>query len=356
TAWGGWFWEFTTINPYIPKTDNPSQLRDTDVIPLWCFDPFTGKKGDCDFETIVRPVPLTHLDAGHKDHEAFRESTLGKLREMELPGGSAVHDNDDCDDSDVVNPEKWDQIINTRTGGGRAFLQYLIPEVSGMVEARSEITAEYIMIDGQEVRTNYPPGSSVSSIFYKVDYHSGFKLQWIGGGVIVNRAYLVPLDLVGEHYEVVRGGKDTHPEANFATNRTLNTLREIAKEFHEISGYKLSINDLSLPWGGMFDLNERWCARKKETGKKSIPHWSHRDGMDVDINRKPIGAPAPINCDPDDALHDAVSEVRGGDVFPKVVCEAGKVMKKDVDGNPVLDENGDPVWEPISKYHIDFGY
>jgi len=329
------------VNPYIPK-DNKPALRPSDQIVFWCWSSAGGIDGlggivDCESEiTAFRLVPLIPYRApsGHDVHSSPREQTAGMLRWMkngpELGGNMQV--NDDCDDSDVVNPEKWEQPISVRSEGKRMYFQYLYPEVSG-------ITAVHFNWRGV-----------TSTMFYYVNYASGFKLQWLSTSVIVSLKYLVPLERIGEHYEVVLGaeGEQTHPNSIYATQGTIKTLKEIAEIFHSLTTYKLSVNDLSLPWGGMFDLNEKWCARKKETGKTSIPHWTHRDGRDADINRTPIGAPAPINCDPDDALHDAVSEVRGGDVFPDIQCEASKVLKKDADGNP--------IWEPISRYHIDFGY
>jgi hypothetical protein len=61
--------------------------------------------------------------------------------------------------------------------------------------------------------------------------------------------------------------------ADFLTHQMIPA---IAEEYTALSGRTLSINDISLPKGGVFDyLNLNWLG----------PHNSHREGNDVDINQ-----------------------------------------------------------------------
>lgn len=81
---------------------------------------------------------------------------------------------------------------------------------------------------------------------------------------------------------------------------TLQTLPKIAEFYFFSAGRRLSVNDMSLPRGGVFDDRENWLN----------PHKEHRDGTDADINQfdpdRP-GTPA-LQCKPDHALRLAVDQ------------------------------------------------
>lgn len=59
----------------------------------------------------------------------------------------------------------------------------------------------------------------------------------------------------------------------FGTSTILSQLRSIADQFFSESSKKCCINDISLPWGGRYDLNSDWNA----------PHVQHMDGNIVDL-------------------------------------------------------------------------
>ncbi len=77
-------------------------------------------------------------------------------------------------------------------------------------------------------------------------------------------------------------GVKNHPVNNFGTpdvvDNLIPTLAQKYREIREKDGHTgvLSINDLSLPFGGVFDLN----AQLNDAGG----HFSHEIGIDVDIN------------------------------------------------------------------------
>jgi murein endopeptidase len=114
----------------------------------------------------------------------------------------------------------------------------------------------------------------------------------------------------GENYQIVRGGTETHPQGTYAKPETIETLLEIAKNYREISGSKLSVNDLSLPAGGLFDIRDNW----------QTPHKSHREGIDADINRTNIEGEFTL-CEDDLDLKEAIKIVAAGAKFPRLYCE-----------------------------------
>lgn len=86
-----------------------------------------------------------------------------------------------------------------------------------------------------------------------------------------------------EHYTKVGGTAIHHgppiyleeDNNHFGNQTTIQTLENIAKSWHTQfpNEHTLYINDISLPFGGLFDVNGNWLPE----------HSSHRTGMDVDI-------------------------------------------------------------------------
>jgi len=111
-------------------------------------------------------------------------------------------------------------------------------------------------------------------------------------------------------------------EVYYGTDRTLRVLPKVAEEFFRISGRKLSVNDMSLRYGGVFDVNGNW--------KPS--HATHRGGKDVDINQR--GTP----CLPDHELRRITNMM-----LPKVLLSNGTLRQ------PLLCESG-------GRKHIDFDF
>ena len=115
------------------------------------------------------------------------------------------------------------------------------------------------------------------------------------------------------------GSDPDHTEsvAYAAAEITHTALKLIAAEYLKRSGKFLSINDISLPMGGVYDDNQDW----------QNPHKEHRFGRDVDINQ--AGTP----CKADLHLRAAVnkylvklSQKSNGDPrdFPSaLLCEPG---------------------------------
>src|SRR5262249_50697488 len=76
------------------------------------------------------------------------------------------------------------------------------------------------------------------------------------------------------------GGTVAHPSADgeagtnhFVAPGVVPKIAAVAAEFRKATGMPLRVNDSSLQWGGVFDIEGGWAR----------PHYNHRDGTDIDI-------------------------------------------------------------------------
>lgn len=83
-------------------------------------------------------------------------------------------------------------------------------------------------------------------------------------------------------YDRVRDGRASHPQAYFGTSAMVDALTGLAKAYREEilrtkgTHVKVSYNDMSLPWGGLFDIISNWDCK----------HVLHRLGTSVDVNHR----------------------------------------------------------------------
>ena len=76
------------------------------------------------------------------------------------------------------------------------------------------------------------------------------------------------------------GSREAHPTNHYGTASTVTNIGGVADDYYIEAGELLGINDMSLVWGGLFDIgpppasNVFWYA----------PHTSHRKGTSVDID------------------------------------------------------------------------
>ncbi len=71
------------------------------------------------------------------------------------------------------------------------------------------------------------------------------------------------------------GSLDAHPANHYGLISTVTAIGNVADQYYIETGALLGINDMSLVWGGLFDIAGSW----------SPPHSSHRKGTSVDIDR-----------------------------------------------------------------------
>ena len=74
-----------------------------------------------------------------------------------------------------------------------------------------------------------------------------------------------------------------HPLSNFQFN-TLYSLLDLAGVYYEENKGTLRINDISLPWGGAFDLCGQWDPGKTCSKYPKGGHKTHRVGKTVDVS------------------------------------------------------------------------
>jgi hypothetical protein len=73
---------------------------------------------------------------------------------------------------------------------------------------------------------------------------------------------------------ILIGETDAHRENHYGTLRTVVALRDIGDAWVQLyPNYPVGINDMSLEWGGLFDLDSSWAP----------PHKTHRRGENVDV-------------------------------------------------------------------------
>jgi hypothetical protein len=70
------------------------------------------------------------------------------------------------------------------------------------------------------------------------------------------------------------GVTSQHTDNHNGTATTLTLLQPMASDYFGVTGQRLCVNDLSLPWGGLFDIGNNWGP----------PHGLHRIGKSADFN------------------------------------------------------------------------
>jgi hypothetical protein len=144
----------------------------------------------------------------------------------------------------------------------------------------------------------------------------------------------------GYNHVVARNDTTNHPEGTYGTAETLYMLTYIAGYYRaSTGGRKLSVNDLSLPYGGLFDLNSNWAPK----------HDTHRDGKDADINHEDGGG-GTINCQ-DKESADYLN-------YTKLTDAAAAIYGKPDEGEPGLlyPWKAKVKCESNGNLHIDFEY
>lgn len=65
-----------------------------------------------------------------------------------------------------------------------------------------------------------------------------------------------------------------HSDNHYGTSSTVGRVTAAAQDYFEETGVAIGINDMSLIWGGLFDINSDW----------STPHSKHRVGKSIDVD------------------------------------------------------------------------
>ncbi|HPA26568.1 MAG TPA: hypothetical protein PLQ05_02865 [Acidobacteriota bacterium] len=179
--------------------------------------------------------------------------------------------------SDLIMPDGPTSFMGA-TGREEKYAYKHAPKASGVVLFNAEVH----LIDGGRFLENaayhYDPSDNTGKTLQgriAFVYRYGFKL-W---GFMPIEFQELP---ESEYYTRLRREDQNHPDecAFYGTSEMNAELLTLSQAYYDFKDQhiQLSINDMSLRYGGVFDLQTD-CMN---------PHWRHRTGKSVDINR--IGA------------------------------------------------------------------
>ncbi|GMR20156.1 MAG: hypothetical protein BMS9Abin36_0751 [Gammaproteobacteria bacterium] len=260
---------------------------------------YTTRYG-CYVRSTAHPVKcsFTHVVTGEKSPNTDINNTGGHVsghgtRLLTLDDNPLRFDGEDSDNS------KFGVAGFTKQGDRDvAAVIHEMPEASGTLAGNSSLTILENYWCWYECYTN-------KSWRWKDSYELKYK------GLTEN-----PLPNSGQYHIVVRGdgipGGGQHPSGTHGMPDSINTLLRIAEEYYKLTGYRLSINDVSLPFGGLFDMNFQFNS--------SLGHSTHRTGRDADINQADERG-IKIPCAADELFKKSVREVASGGSRPKYECE-----------------------------------
>lgn len=157
--------------------------------------------------------------------------------------------------------------ITGQTDANYAAVLYPIPEEGGILAVQDDMYA--------------PPGWYCAYWCYTPDDMRDVELYEIG---YFDRTYTTT-DLVhfpeSTDYSIVRDDGVGHQDpatgysaGTYLTADAFARIYTIAWKYYKATHDKLSLNDMSLPVGGLYDFRDDWMP----------PHKGHRDGIAVDIN------------------------------------------------------------------------
>ena len=103
------------------------------------------------------------------------------------------------------------------------------------------------------------------------------------GGTLISHILVMVDNLVelepGTGY-ILDGDTPEHPKNHYGIKEMNTALKELGSNWKTTcsTADDLSYNDMSLPWGGLFDINSDWKS----------PHRTHLRGINIDINKQQV--------------------------------------------------------------------
>lgn len=244
------------------------------------------KKTDMDFDqgidvkTVIQQLPVSHL-----------KKTIGVRAHPQQTGekrfGAKAHG---------VFKNKWDSEPNTwdnfgaicngeGTGSWSVCVTYEISPGEGGHEHNSNLPplefqeplCQYGIPLNQPVYWNY-----LTPLFSgQIEFVGRFSGACSGSAELLVNVKTSGLSSLaaGTDYELV-GQTATHPENHYGVSGTIGNLQTIATQYRQEfpNDSLLLYNDISLVWGGLFDIGNDWAP----------PHSSHRFGYQADVQRSTI--------------------------------------------------------------------
>ncbi|MDX1251918.1 MAG: penicillin-insensitive murein endopeptidase [Gammaproteobacteria bacterium] len=271
--------------PMMPSQKTPSNFR----VSYSCYDAETLRSLNCALTQRLVGIkePRTSPDNNGGHNHGFDTHPL-----IQPANGALRFSGTDTDPDPLA--------VRGQTQNTEVMITHPMPEAAGKIIAESTLTA--------------PPGWECMVrcfTFNSSKYRDTFDVGVPG---------LTKLPASTAFHITARGGTGTHPEGTWGTMDAVGRLVLVAKEYFDITGRRLSINDLSLPKGGRFDINNNWIK----------PHASHRTGTDADINRADEGG-VKVACQSDNQLEEAVREANRLTPPVSLLCEDGGLKHIDFD-------------------------
>jgi len=125
--------------------------------------------------------------------------------------------------------------------------------------------------DGETVALVFGPGCGSYTETLTMYAYDGKVGSASGTGTIAEGSFE---ELTSGPDYVLIGQAGYHPQNHFATSATNIALRSIAQEYRLQTKERLYFGDMSLPLGGLFDVNADWAS----------PHVERRNGTCADIS------------------------------------------------------------------------
>lgn len=299
-----------------PVDIGPQSKRDTKVI---CYSWYDLSHIKCEFEMMM-PVPVdntnnANFNGGHF-HSPNKRPVFKPKTKLEFKGDEVP------DIKDIVSGTTYPE------GEGPNTVTQEMPETSGILKRYTTIIP--------------PTGFGCFGQQYShAHYTETFNVK------IPDLKELPDVFPTG-NYEKCRshpktggcGGDDEHPNnvAFYGKETTLIIIDRIATRYKELSGRTLSVNDMSLIHGGLFDRNNNWTRSR-------LGHSTHEEGKDVDINR------GGINCIDDYALQVAVDNF-----LPAKIRRYSERYPYSRIPSSLLCEGNPDKPDVIDSKHIDFDF
>jgi len=318
--------------PSPPATDLQKPPQPTIGYPLHytfiylCYDRSDGHLLDCGFSIEI----LKHIDpspalsnaqnGGHivsqhgSPHPLIEPKDTGNFSFAGFPGSSGTV---------VASPPSPPKMIG-QTGQNVAVVLYPVPQASGDFLEESFIVSPPRYLCG-------PPGC-----FDQVPVRHGLnRMQFLWTlhvGVPIEGPFcplcpVIPAEFsqliqtADDPFVLIQGEaqKGAHPHNHFGTATAVQRITQIAEAYLDNQAGcdkpenrptcpRLSINDLSLVRGGVYDLNKQWFG----DNTKGNGHWGHRTGTEADIDTKDSKQNSTAcTTDPEgiDPVEEAVKEV-----------------------------------------------
>lgn len=289
-----------------------SQVR----LLLSCINGATGAFLDCPFTVDIprdSQPPNTSANNGGHTHDATNNANARPLGGLEYGGAKGV------------------PLVSGSTGNQRAVVTHSMPEFSGKIVTRVDLKVQ-------------PPTSNSYWLCRESDSHrcldSSTSRTLVTMDVRVPKLESLP-SVATAPYIKYRNPDENHQDADafYGLPTAISALTQMASLFKRWIDTPLSINDMSLPKGGKFDVNGSWSGA----------HGEHRIGLSADINRRIKADGTKMPCLENEDLQDAVDSVipatgprvlvnpnAKGRTLSRLYCEPDGKQHIDFDGIPIL--------------------